>query len=43
MLGRQMFSKLQKNNRSQKQALISVEMYTSTHFMLHNAGNMLNK
>ena len=35
--------KIEKNNRetSQKQALISVEIYTSTHFMLYNAGKYL--
>ena len=32
-----------KKQTSQKQALISVEIYTSTHFMLYNAGKYVNK
>ena len=38
MLGKMMFSELKKQQASQKQALISEEIYTSTHFMHYNPG-----
>ena len=38
MLGKMMFKELKKQQASQKQALISADIYTSTHFMHYNTG-----